>query len=83
MGVVESICLAILVGMSVDYVMHVGIAFVAAPVALGRRERASYALSSMGAPVCMGAASTIAATIFLFQGTVTFFPAFGLFMCIT
>lgn len=58
MGVVESIVLAVLVGMSVDYVVHLGVAFVDVDVALGTRGRTAEALGKMGQPILSGALTT-------------------------
>ena len=58
MGVVESVVLAVLVGMSVDYVVHLGVAFVDVDVALGTRGRTAEALGKMGQPILSGALTT-------------------------
>ena len=57
-GIEESVCITVLVGLSLDYVLHVAGAFVKAPaLGLGRldnTQRARWALRSTGKSVFMG-----------------------------
>jgi hypothetical protein len=85
MDVFESICITILVGVSIDYTAHLGIAYVEHGEAAGRitdrRAATQYALSRLGVSVTAGAASTAGACLFLFPPLILFLPKFGQFMC--
>ena len=80
MGIVESVVLAILVGMAVDYVVHLGVAFVEADVALGPRGRTAEALGRMGQPILSGAGTTIITAASLFLPRMITFNTFGRFI---
>ena len=80
MGVIEAVCTMVLVGLSLDYVLHVAGAYVRTPEASGRRERAKGALRAVGLSVVSGASTTVGAAAFLLGCTLTFFTKFGLFV---
>lgn len=83
MDTFEAVCITILVGFSVDYTVHLGIAYndhAAFGDAGDRRARAVRAVSTLGISVCAGAASTAGACLFLFPATILFLPKFGQFM---
>ena len=82
LGVAESTCVAVLVGLSLDYVLHVAGAYAQAPpsVKKNRRRRAFWATRATGASVFAGATTTAAAASFLlFQCDAPFFRTFGAF----
>jgi len=83
MGVIEAVCTMVLVGLSLDYVLHVAGAYVRTPEADGRRERAKGAVRSVGLSVVSGASTTVGAAVFLLGCTLTFFTKFGLFVAWT
>jgi predicted RND superfamily exporter protein len=83
MGVIEAVCTMVLVGLSLDYVLHVAGAYVRTPEASGRRERAKGALRAVGLSVVSGASTTVGAAAFLLGCTLTFFTKFGLFVAWT
>ena len=80
LGVLESICLSLLVGLSVDYVAHLANAYVEAPANLNSAQRASHAMVHLGVSVLSGALSTSVSGITLFGTTIYFFTLFGYFV---
>ena len=62
----ESICMTVLVGLAVDYSMHIAIAFVDSPQRQTRRVRTVEALSHIAISVVGGACSTLGCSFFLF-----------------
>ena len=88
LGILESMCLAILVGISCDFVVHLAHAYMtAAPVGDSpvevRRERTRWALSTMGISVLSAGGTTLVAAFALSNGQVEFFHAFGTFLMLT
>ena len=82
MGVAESACVAVLVGLSLDYVLHVAGAYAEAPeeVRRDRRRRAFWATRATRGSVFAGASTTAAAAAFLlFKCDAPFFRTFGAF----
>ena len=82
MDTFEAVCITILVGFSVDYIVHLAVAYVDhrdIPPA-DREARTLRAMSTLGISVTAGAASTAGACLFLFPATITFLPKFGAFM---
>ena len=82
MGVAESACVAVLVGLSLDYVLHVAGAFAEAPDSFSgnRRRRAFWATRATRGSVFAGASTTAAAAAFLlFKCDAPFFRTFGAF----
>jgi len=57
-GVVESFTVVIIIGFSVDYVVHIGHAYLEMESLITRSERMQYALSTMGISVTSGALTT-------------------------
>lgn len=79
LGFLEGICFVILIGLSVDYVVHIGHAYAHAARHEGvtRRECARAALGVMGFPVLSAAFTTLCAALALLQATIEFFTKFG------
>ena len=79
LGFLEGICLVILIGLSVDYVVHIGHAYAHAArhEGVSRRECARSALSVMGFPVLGSAFTTLCAALALLQAVIVFFTKFG------
>jgi predicted RND superfamily exporter protein len=71
--------LGVLVGLSVDYVVHLALAFQEAPFA-SRGRRVRVALAEMGVSVLSGALTSMGASALLFLCTIQFFATFGKFM---
>ena len=81
-GILEAICVTVLVGLVVDYVVHMGMSYLESASA-DRRGRTIFACEHMGISICSGAISTVGASVFLTCCTITFFPKFGIFMAVT
>ncbi|EDQ89828.1 dispatched-like protein [Monosiga brevicollis MX1] len=80
--VIESICLTILVGLSVDYVIHLGVAYQESKAST-RFGRMRDALVVMGISVFSASVTTLLAAIVLTATTIIFFFKFGLFIMLT
>ena len=83
MGVSESVCVTVLVGLSLDYVLHVAGSYKQAPSSYksDRRKRSKWALKTTGGSVFMGASTTLAAASFLvWRCDGDFFQTFGKFV---
>lgn len=94
LGILESMCLAILVGISCDFVVHLAYAYQAAcgtqdrdfgqsGATTMRRERMRWALATMGISVLSAGGTTLVAAFALSNGQVEFFHAFGNFLMLT
>merc|ERR1712129_443106 len=80
LGVIEAILYVMVVGMSVDYVVHLSEAYLASGQQL-RKERASRMLGIVGGSILSGAMSTIIGIAWLLLATIAFFVKFGAFIC--
>jgi len=82
LGIIESINLTVLVGLSVDYVVHLAVAY--GLHARGKRfARMQVALEHMGISVFSAAVTTIGSAICLTFTVVLFFVRFGVFIIVT
>ena len=82
-GLLESICFTILIGVSVDFVIHFSHAYTEQPGQVSRHERTKYALIHMGPSILAAAFTTLAsATIMLFTA-ILFFRLFATVMFFT
>jgi hypothetical protein len=85
MDTFEAVCITILVGFSIDYTVHLGVAYVGHGPEGGsitdRRAATQHAVATLGISVTAGAASTAGACLFLFPALILFLPKFGQFMC--
>jgi len=79
---VESIALTVLVGISVDFTVHYGVAYQEADHK-HRQRRLRFAMASMGTSITSGALTTLSSAALLFAATFEFFTKFGEFMFIT
>ena len=83
LGFLEAICFAILIGISVDFVIHFSHAYSSLPGKATREDRTKYALIHMGPSILAAAFTTMAsATIMLFT-VITFFQKFALVLFFT
>ena len=74
-------CVTILVGFSVDYTVHMAVAFAEAGNQFEtRKDKVVHSVSTMGVSVTAGALSTAGASAFLLGATITFFNSFGIFI---
>ena len=82
LGVLESMCMAISVGICVDFICHHAHAYNHGD-ADSRKERMTHSLVEMGISVVSAAVTTFtAALILLLFTTVTFFNEFGVFLAV-
>jgi hypothetical protein len=79
LGMTESICLTILAGFCVDYIVHFAHSFMECPDRSSRTERAAYAMRHMGISVLSGALTSLGASSLLLFCTLQFFFSFGAF----
>ena len=80
--VLESINLVLVVGLAVDYCVHIAESYTRS--VYNRRDRRVYdTLEKMALPVVSGAATTLGAAFFLFFTKISFFVQFGAFMFCT
>lgn len=82
LGIMESMDIAILIGISCDFVVHFSHSYCACPRD-GQQERMTHSLYTMGISVIAAAATTFLASAVLSLCTLTFFDKFGSFLCVT
>lgn len=87
LGIAESIAAVIVIGFSVDYVVHLSHAYVEAghrdPPINSRGDRVTYALKSMGSTVFSGAVTTFGSGLFLIFTQLIFFVKFSVLIMVT
>ena len=82
LGVSESIAMVIIIGFSVDYVVHLAAHYDHCP-ATNRYDKATDSISAMGVSIFSGAVTTLGSGVFLFGGTIIFFKKFALIITMT
>lgn len=82
LGVLESLNLCMVVGLAVDYVVHLAEAYNASPY-VRRHDRARNMLEKMGLSVLSGAFTTFGAALFMLGAQIQFIYQFGIFVMIT
>lgn len=82
LGTIESISLTIVIGLSVDYVVHLAHSYRGSK-SLKRNDRVYDMVAEMGSTVIGGAVTSIGASLFLFGCMLQFFGKFGIFICLT
>jgi len=82
LGTIESICLTILAGFSVDYVVHLAHAFVHAEKK-ERLDKVRSALDEIGVSVLGGMLTSASAAVALMMCQLQFFHKFGVFLMLT
>ena len=81
LGFLESICFAILIGVSVDFVIHFSHAYVTLPGNVARKIRTKHALIEMGPSILAAAFTTLAGAICMLFCVVTFFQVCTVYLC--
>lgn len=76
----ESVCFAILVGMSCDFVLHFGHAYSSQRGSLSKHIRTKDALVKMGPSILAAAATTIASAVVMMFTTILFFQRFAVIL---
>lgn len=79
----ESICFAILIGISCDFVIHFCHAYAFLPGRVSREERTKYALIRMGPSILAAAFTTVSSAILMFFTVISFFEKFALILFLT
>lgn len=80
----ESICFAILIGISCDFVIHFGHAYISQPGGVhDRHQRSKYALVRMGPSILAAAFTTICAAFVMYFTTIVFFQKFATILLYT
>merc|ERR1719181_1063541 len=82
LGVLEALVLVMVIGLSVDYVVHMADAYLEAP-AEERGERTKFMLTKMGAAVVNGGVTTIGAAGFMCATYIVLFKKFGIVILVT
>ena len=82
LGVSESIAMVIIIGFSVDYVVHLAAHYVHCSTP-SRYDRSTESISAMGVSIFSGAMTTLGSGVFLFGGTIIFFQKFALIISTT
>ena len=83
LGFLESICFAILIGISCDFVIHFSHAYAALPGDQNRHVRTKHALIQMGPSILAAAFTTIAAATIMLFTVITFFEKFAVVLFLT
>ena len=83
LGFLESVCFAILIGVSVDFVIHLSHAYTIPPSTTDRSERTKFALISMGPSILETSATTIISSCVMLFAEVLFFSKFAIILLFT
>eukprot|EP01083_Nonionella_stella_P149835 476462_1 len=78
LGISESISVVMIVGFSVDYVVHLGNAYIECPESEIRYDRLKFSLFTMGISVVSGALTTFGSGFWLIFPEFLFFKKFGI-----
>ena len=82
LGSSESVAMVIIIGFSVDYVVHLGAHYVHKK-SPDRTDRTSDAVGAMGVSIFSGALTTFGSGVFLFGGQMIFFQKFAFIITTT
>ncbi|CAB9499985.1 dispatched homolog 1 [Seminavis robusta] len=77
LGFLESICFAILIGVSVDFVIHFCHAYVSMPGEVAKEIRTRHAIIDMGPSILAAAITTMAGAMIMLFCVITFFTKFA------
>jgi len=83
LGFLESICFSILIGVSVDFVIHFTHAYVHQTGDVPRKERTKYAMVTMGPSILATAGTTFFSAVVMLFCTITFFRKFAMVLFLT
>ena len=81
-GISESISMVILIGFSVDYVVHLSADYMHSPQA-ERSNKMQQALQEMGVSILSGSITTFGSGVFLFGGKIILFNKFAILVTCT
>lgn len=82
LGVSESIAMVIIIGISVNYVVHLAAHYVHC-MAPARFDKSTDSIAAMGISIFSGAMTTLGSGVFLFGGKIIFFQKFALIITTT
>ena len=83
LGFLESVCFAILVGISCDFIIHFGHAYIHHEGSVDRGTRTKFAVVHMGPSILAAAATTLAAALVMLACTISFFIKFATILLVT
>jgi hypothetical protein len=83
LGLIESISITVLVGLSVDYVVHYAKSYNDSPRNWTPYQRMRHALTEMGISILSGAVTSVGAALILLLTVIQFFVKFGFFLLST
>ena len=83
LGFLESICFAILIGISCDFVIHFGHAFAMLEGNYDKHIRTKFALLTMGPSILAAAFTTICSAVVMLFTVISFFRKFAVILCFT
>jgi len=83
LGFLESICFAILIGISCDFVLHFSHAYASKEGEVSREERTKFALIYMGPSILAGAFTTLASACIMLGTVISFFQKFAVILFMT
>jgi len=83
LGFLESVLFAILIGISCDFVLHVGHAYTMYSGNVSRHHRSRFALTHMGPSITAAAFTTFMAAIVMVFTEITFFRKFAVILFMT
>lgn len=83
LGFLESICFAILIGISVDFVIHFSHAYTEVPGDFHRTKRTRFALIHMGPSILAAGFTTLAAATIMMFTVILFFRLFAMVLFFT
>lgn len=83
LGVLEAINYVVVIGMSIDYCVHMAEAYTTAAGKTERQPRVLHMVGHMGVSVLSGAVSTLGCVVFMFFAPNNFFIKFASFMFVT
>ena len=83
LGFMESICIAILIGISADFVTHLSVAYTRDKGNVGREKRTQQALVDMGPSILAAAFTTFASSVIMTFTQILFFSRFAYVLLFT
>merc|ERR1712176_1336844 len=83
LGFIEAVCFSILIGVSVDFVIHFAHAYTHHIGNLSREERTKYSMVTMGPSMLATACTTFGSAVVMLFCTITFFQKFALVLFFT
>ena len=81
LNIMESVVVTVVIGMSIDFTLHYGVAYRLSPD-LDREMRVACSVSRMGSAIAMAAFTTFLAGVFMLPSTVLVYRKFGIFLMI-